>query len=510
MENHQRLLTAEEMSQLDRYTIEELKVPGQILMENAGFACARELMKDFPGYVEFAILCGKGNNGGDGYVIARHLHLKGRQVRIFMVGEPQTEDARVHYQICRHAGVPISPMEEFEPTEFDVGVDALFGTGLCRELSGEYQEFVSKLNQIPKVFCVDMPSGICSDTGKILGEAVSAYKTFTFQSAKRGHFLYPGCEKRGVLEIVDIGICMKSIPVDAPIVETQARFDLPERRLHTHKGLYGHLLCVGGASGKSGAICMAGKSALESGAGLVTVGSNSKTIQSSQVIDPSLMSMELSNSDEYFSEESLSQVLDFKKDVLLIGPGGGRDERNLRFFREVILKNDSPMVIDADALRAFHSPEDAQECLRDRSAPTILTPHPGEFSALTGVPSREIESRKLELAREFVINSGTTLVLKGASTVVALPSGQVRLFYLPNSALAKAGSGDVLAGIISALLCQGFSASESAFNGVRLHAAAGLIMSDDYTSFSSSPMKLIDSISRAIKDHWEDAVNSSP
>jgi NAD(P)H-hydrate epimerase len=252
---------------------------------------------------------------------------------------------------------------------------------------------------------------------------------------------------------------------------------------------------------------MAARSAMESGVGLVTVASNSQTIQSIQSTVPSLMGLELKESESFFHESSLEQVLGFQKNVLLVGPGGGVQPETLAYFRELILNDESPLVLDADALRAFHSPEDAFECLRKREAPTILTPHPGEFSALTGIPSREIENQKLEAVREFVRNSSSILVLKGASTVVATPSGQERMFYYPNSALAKAGSGDVLAGIISSLMCQGFSAVDSAFNGVRLHAAAASIMADRYSSYSSTPLKLIESISPAIQNYLNSSVS---
>ena len=497
----QHIVTAKEMADLDRHTIENLRVPAVVLMENAGFTCARELLKDFPGRESFAVVCGPGNNGGDGYVIARHLLLKGRNVNVFTTGVPKTSDARIHYETCVRSGVPISPLEDLDPSLFQVGIDALFGTGLARELNPKFKTYIRNLNRIPRVFAVDIPSGICSDTGAILGEAVKAYKTFTFQLPKRGHFLMPGCVNRGLLDVVDIGICTRNLSSDTPFVETTLQFELPTRAEHAHKNHFGHLLCVGGAPGMSGAIFLAGRAALEVGAGLVTIGSNSTTLKSCQQLDPTLMGLELKSSKGFFEFGCLDQILSFKKDVVLLGPGGGSAAESRILFRELILKANSPMIVDADALRSFKNPEDAVECLRTRSAGTILTPHPGEFAQLTGFSTAEIEPQKLELCSDFAQRTGVILVLKGAGTVVALPSGRTHMYYYPNPILAKAGSGDVLAGIIAALLCQGFDIEEAASNGVKLHAASAKLLVEESTPYSGHPLKLIENLPKAIRNY---------
>jgi ADP-dependent NAD(P)H-hydrate dehydratase / NAD(P)H-hydrate epimerase len=506
MDQVQRLLTGGEMSELDRHTIENLGVSGHLLMENAGFACVRELYSDFLKSTRVAVLCGLGNNGGDGYVIARHLHLRGFPVVLFNKAPPRGQDARVHYEIAKKAGVEIRALDSFDPTEFDLGVDALFGTGLVRKIEGDFYKVISRLNQVPRILAVDIPSGVSSDTGEILGIAVRAFKTVTFQAPKRGHFLFPGSELRGSLLVQDIGISTERLPHQTPILETALEFKLPQRPMNAHKASFGHLLCLGGVRGKSGAIILAAKSALNSGAGLVTLASSSQTLEAALSVEPALMGFETSDPGSCTDDDSLRRVLAFKKNVVLAGPGGGLDLSHRVFFRDLIQQEESALVLDADALRCFESPKQTLDILGSRIFPTVLTPHLGEFAALTGIDIGSIEASKLDLARDFARQTGTVLVLKGAGTVVATPEGPVRLFYHPNSVLAKAGSGDVLAGVIAALICQGFSTEEAAINGVQLHSAAAQIMADKFSPFSGSPLKLIDAISESIQDQLRQAL----
>jgi len=501
MEQVQRLFSAEEMAELDRHTIEDLGVSGHLLMENAGFACVREIYRDFAVSTRVAVLCGLGNNGGDGYVIARHLHLRGFPVILFNKAPPGGKDAREHFKICKKTGVEISALDSFDPEEFDLGIDALFGTGLTREISGEFHKAITRLNQVPEVFAVDIPSGISADTGAILGTAVKAFKTVTFQAPKRGHFLYPGAEFRGSLVVKDIGISLQNAPQEAPVLDIDLQVQLPQRPLDAHKGFFGHLLCVGGVVGKSGAIILAGKSALETGAGLVTLASSAQTIQAALSLEPALMSLEILESDP--EGTSLDSILGFEKKVVLAGPGGGLDANHQRFFRGLLAKEKAAIVLDADGLRCFESPQQALDVLCWRTSPTVLTPHPGEFSALLGIETSEVEAGKLDLAVDFARQTGAVIVLKGAGTVVACPDGPVRLLHYPNSVLAKAGSGDVLAGIIAGLISQGFCAEEAALNGTKLHCLAARLMQDQFSTYSGSPLKLADTISPAIQKALE-------
>ncbi|MBB5021596.1 NAD(P)H-hydrate dehydratase [Desulfurispira natronophila] len=501
-----RILNAQQMAQMDRYTIHELGVPGLLLMENAGMAVVRAITERVRPHQALAILCGKGNNGGDGYVIARLLYLQGYAVTIFHAGRPSTDDSRLNYDIAQRLRIPVMPLEAFEPQCFFAVVDALFGTGLERPIEGVFASAVEAANGVALRFAVDIPSGVCGTTGRLLGTAFNAHFTVTMEYPKRGHYLYPGANLRGELLVAPIGISSHALPPEAPHLVDQLRGALPRRNGDSHKGTFGHLLCVGGTVGKAGAIRLGAKAAMETGCGLVSVASNHQVVQSLQFAEPEIMSVIVPCYDSLLPEgDSASHVLEHPYDAMVIGPGGGRHSRLVQFYWEVIQGASCPVVIDADALYCEDEDRnDILEAIIRRSNGTVLTPHPKEFERLTGTPLPELESCKLDIAREWALKLGCTLVLKGARTTVAWSNGDVYLLDCPNAALAKGGSGDVLAGIIGSLLAQGMDADRAALEGCKLHALAGQIMSQRHGSYSGGPLKHIQSIATAIAQFEEE------
>lgn len=495
------LLNAQQMAAMDRYTIETLGIPGILLMENAGMAVVREINARFDNSTPVSILCGSGNNGGDGFVIARHLHLQGYPVTVFHGGLPQTNDSLMNFRLIEGLGVSMFPLEHFLETDPVLVIDALFGTGLSRPLEGLNAELLAKASEAPFRIAVDISSGVCSSTGQILGVAFEADLTITMEYPKRGHFLSPGAEFTGELVVAPIGISPQGLPGQAPRLLSSLEPKIPHRSILAHKGSCGHVLCVGGSTGKAGAIRLGAKAALECGAGLVTVASQKETVRSLQISEPEIMCLELPEE----NSGALRELFEFPADAMIIGPGGGRQLSNLLFYRDLLLSAECPIVLDADGLYCEEAERDmVLGILRKRKSPTILTPHPKEFERLTGISTKSLEPRKLDAVREWAEELDCCIVLKGTRTTIASAQGQVLLLDAPNPALAKGGSGDVLAGIIGSLLAQGFDIFEAAVEGCKIHALAGKIMQQQYGNHSGGPMKLISHLSEIFKEYTDE------
>lgn len=484
-----KILTAEQMQAVDRRTIDEIGIPGTVLMENAGRGVAEEILRRFATVdsPRALVLAGKGNNGGDGYVVARHLLNRGWRVATLVLAERGAVrgDAEVNLAALEKCGGEVACVSDDAALvkwldagdEFTVLVDALFGTGLTKPVGGIYQQAITWLNeQAAPVVAVDIPSGVDASTGRILGLAVKATVTVTFAFAKIGQVSYPGAGKVGELVTVDIGVpavVAGQVEADHLLIDAgQARLLLPARRLDGHKGTFGHLLVVAGSTGKSGAAVMAAESGLRGGAGLVTLACP----QSVQPVIASrlreVMTAPVPGVKGEFSLQALDPLLALTdgKQALAVGPGIGLGAETGAMVRHLVQTSSPPVVIDADGLNALCDHLDVLESQAGRAI--VLTPHPGEMSRLTGLPVADIQGNRFQVARDFAMRHGVVLVLKGARTLTAAPDGRVNVNNSGHPGLASGGMGDILTGLIASLLAQGMGAFDAASLGVFLHGLA--------------------------------------
>jgi NAD(P)H-hydrate epimerase len=481
-----KVVSSQTMQELDRLTIERFGVPGVELMERAGRNCADIIEERYgSSSARTATVCaGKGNNGGDGLVIARLLHERGWTVSVLLLGtrDELRGDAKVNLKRLP-AGVLLLEFHESSPSwqtqlsGADVVVDALFGTGLNSQVSGVHADIVGLINASGRpVVAVDIPSGIDATTGKVLGAVVRAEVTVTFALAKLGHILYPGAAHVGELLVTDIGIPAELIS-GATGVEyvdgESAALLLRPRSLLCHKGDNGHSLIVAGSTGKSGAASMAANSAMRSGAGLVTLAAPASIHGVLEVKTTEAMTVPLA--DNGFGALAMAAVVQVTelfagRDVVAIGPGLGLLPETQQLVRELVAAASLPLVLDADALNAVAG---HLEVLKNSGAPAvIMTPHPGEMGRLVAIPTAAVEADRLGVASAFATKNRVHLVLKGARTVVAAPDGRLAVNASGNPGMASGGMGDVLTGVITALLAQGYEPFVACCLGVYCHGAA--------------------------------------
>jgi len=474
------LVTAAEMRALDRHTIETLGVPGELLMECAGRAVAAfaEAMLGEDGRA--LVVCGPGNNGGDGLVAARHLHLRGVPVGVVLVGEAGAlrGDAAANLERARRAGVAFEGSDWRAGPE-DVLVDALFGTGLARALDGAMAEAVRRANAAGDacpVLAVDLPSGLDADRGQPLGACVAADVTLTLGLPKLGLALEPGRSHAGRVFVARIGIADAApgvAPAASLLTATGAGAGLRPRPVAGHKGTFGHVLVVAGSRGKAGAAALAGEGAARIGAGLVTLACPEPVRAEVAALLAEAMTAPLPAGAEgelaRGAERELGALAEARTAVVL-GPGLGRGEAVRAVVRAAVPALARPLVLDADGLVAFAG---CPEALRGRAAATVLTPHPGEAAMLLGASADALNRDRVGAARELAERTGAVAVLKGAATVVAEPGGRLRVNPTGGPALATGGTGDVLAGAIGGLLAQGLDAFEAASVGAYVHGLAG-------------------------------------
>jgi len=484
-----KVVSREEMRELDRRTIEEIGISGLVLMENAGRGAAQIIKKRFgPEKRKVAIFCGRGNNGGDGFVVARYLKNWGWPVRVYLLSEKEkiTGDAKANMEIWLKMGGELreiieekdlwSIKEEFY--QFDLIIDALLGTGLKDEVKGILKEAIIVINALGKpIVAIDIPSGIDATSGKILGVAIKATLTITFGLPKIGQLIHPGLEYTGELFVVDISIpqfLVEEMNLKHTLLDPQELdlSPLKPRPLDTHKLTYGHLLILAGSVGKTGAAAMTGEAALKMGTGLVTLGVPKNLNPILEVKLTEVMTYPLSDKEGVFSEEALKEVLELLpgKTALAIGPGIGTERGAKRLTLELLKLSHVPIVIDADGINCLIG---ELEVLKSKKAPVILTPHPGEMARLLGISPKEVQGQRIELSREFAESYGVILVLKGSRTVIAEPGGHVFINPTGNPGMASGGTGDILTGMIGGLLAQGVNPLEAAKLGVYLHGLAG-------------------------------------
>ncbi|MEO5339190.1 MAG: NAD(P)H-hydrate dehydratase [Magnetococcus sp. MYC-9] len=485
-----KLLNSAQMREADRRTIEELGLPGMVLMENAGAGVVQRLQQCFPTWHSQAILvlAGPGNNGGDGFVVARRLLQAGARVSVFLLGACARlqGDAQRHFQVFERMGGLVREMGiEADRRRFasllghaGLVVDAVFGTGLGRLVEGEVAGIFEQINVSGKpVLAVDIPSGVSADSGQILGVALRAQWTVTFAAEKMGHRTHPGAALCGEVVVVDIGIPGRFIDIPEHTVARNRMADLtiPRRPADAHKGTFGHLLLWAGSVGKEGAAALATLGALRTGPGLVTLA----TPQGARpgVVAKVTEAMTVPLADQGSAEDLLAAVQEsgVAPDVLAMGPGLGRAAWLGEGVVALLRAWDVPALLDADALNALaHGGHSLAELSRHRQAPLILTPHPGEFARLLSgaVSAAAVQLDRLHHAREVAQRWQVWLVLKGAGTVIAAPDGRAWINDTGHSGLAAGGSGDVLTGIVAGLLTQGWPVEVAVRAGVWLHGAA--------------------------------------
>lgn len=473
------LLTAEQMGHADRLTIEG-GVPGAVLMENAGRGVADEVSARFPDAMTVAVLCGPGNNGGDGFVAGRHLNERGYRVRLGFDGDPAKLLADAAAMAARYTG-RIEPLDEGLLDGADVIVDALFGAGLARAIEGKFAALIEAANAHgAPIVAVDVPSGIDGTTGEVRGTAIQALATVTFFRLKPGHLLLPGRLYCGDVRLVDIGIPASVLATVNPNTFANGPGlwlpEFPWPTIEGHKYLRGHAVVASGPMYGTGAARMAARSALRVGAGLVTVASPRDALVVNAAQLTAVMVREVNDA------RGLNELLaDTRKNAFLIGPGHGVGE-GTRTMVLAALAASPRVVLDADALTSFaDDPDTLFKAIRSREAPVVLTPHEGEFARLFGdVPG----DSKVERTRTAAARSGATVLLKGADTVIATPSGEASIDAAGTPWLATAGSGDVLGGMVLGMLAQGMTAFLGASAAVWMHGEAarlfgpGLIAED--------------------------------
>jgi NAD(P)H-hydrate epimerase len=473
------LLSAEQMRCLDRHTIETLGVPGELLMECAGRVVTAEVLSELPTGSTVWVVCGSGNNGGDGLVVARHLHLLGTPVRVVWVGDPKRlrGDPAANWKRAQAVGVPVA-QNRWRPDPGDVLVDAIFGTGLDRPVEGAAATAIRKLcasRPACKVVAVDLPSGLDADTGQVLGCAVEADVTVTLALPKLGLALEPGRSLAGRVVVGRIGIADEAPQVGRTAelwTRRAAAARLPERPAAGHKGSFGHLLVVAGSEGKTGAAALSAEGAARVGAGLVTIACPESTNAVLEVKCTEAMTAPVPETAAHgFAADAEKPILDLAegRDAVAAGPGIGRGDETLALMRRLAEKLERPLVLDADGLLAF---TDAGALLAARSAPTVLTPHPGEAAALLGSSPAEINCDRTAAARRLAEETGAVVVLKGAATVTAEPGGRCAVNASGGPILATGGTGDVLTGLIGGLLAQGLDAFDAGALGAFLHGRA--------------------------------------
>lgn len=482
-----KVITGESMQTIDRRAIEGLGVPGLTLMEKAGEKCVESIIATYGGEParKVAVVAGKGNNGGDGYVITRLLRERGWQVALLILArrEEISGDAGTNLGRLSESSLAFCPKPEVllryvsQLREADIIVDAIFGTGLKSTVRGVYAAAVGLINEAGKpVVAVDIPSGIDANSGKVLGCAVKADLTVTFAFAKIGHILYPGAEFAGRVHVADIGIPPEAA-AEVPSVDfldsTAIMPLLPRRRRDSHKGNYGHCLIIAGSTGKTGAAAMTANSAVRTGAGLVTLAIPARLNPVLEIKTTEAMTFPLPDGNQgRIGEVPLPPLEELLagRNALALGPGIGMHHETSRVVRRLVEEVSLPMVIDADGLNAIS--EDPSVLSRKGSDQIILTPHPGEMARLARMNIAEVEADRIGVARKFAAKYRVCLVLKGARTVIATPAGEIALNGSGNPGMASGGMGDVLTGILVALLAQGLSASDASRLGVFVHGLA--------------------------------------
>ena len=498
-----RLLTAAEAKAIDRYTIDEIGIPGVVLMERAAFAVAEECERRMSAGGRIFFVCGTGNNGADGVAVARILSLRGYQTKVLIVGDEDrgTEEFKLQLRVAKRLNVPVckavEQAEYIKRGECDLIVDALFGVGLSREVKGVYAEVIEQINRsgIP-VISVDLPSGVSADDGKILGCAVKAGVTVTFGSEKVGMILYPGTEYCGERIVAEIGLAEKLYFDERKEKELAFTYDeedlkrLPKRPAYSNKGTFGRVLVIAGSPNMGGAALFAGVAAYRMGAGLVEIA----TVKENRaLLQAELPEAVLTVYDPLMDPADWLIPVMKRAKAIVLGPGLGLKGNGAEILALLLEQATVPTVIDADGLNLIAGDKRLKDRLKGKSH-VILTPHLGEMSRLTGKTVSEIQRELIGTARDYSRETGVICAMKDARTIVASPDEKVYVNTTGNAGMATGGSGDLLAGMVGALLAEGMEPYESACLGVWLHGHYGDMAKERYgarTMIASDLAKII-------------------
>jgi NAD(P)H-hydrate epimerase len=507
-----RLIFSSVMPEIDKKTIHEFGLTGEVLMENAGRGCVRVLEENKKISDKKAIIvCGPGNNGGDGFVIARYLLNKTLNVKIILLCSPKklSGDALLNYERAKKLNIEI--IEECEIlnielkkiiSDSDIIIDAIFGTGLNsppRNIFGEIIDFINASDKF--VMAIDIPSGTQGDTGQILEKTIKADICATFGFAKPAHYIEPGRKNRGKLFVIDIGIPkLVSDEFEENInilTKENIKQIFKKREPESHKGNYGHLGIIAGSKNKTGAALLCSKAAHRSGAGLVTLCLPSETDTAASFNETMKFLLPCENGE--FKKSSLNELKDFLKDKTAVaaGPGMGTGT-GARQIVEYLLKNtDIPLLIDADGLNIISMDKNLLNYLSPR---TLLTPHPKEMSRLTGISVQEILKEQIRAAKDFAVKYNCNLILKTSASVAAFPNGKIKINTTGNPGLATGGSGDILSGIAGAFLTNKMSVENAAQAAVFIHGYSADITSFQKGPFGYLPSETADNIPLVFKE----------
>ncbi len=491
-----KLCTPKQMQNIDRRAIEGMKIPGLELMEAAGSRVVDAIIEqygDITGQV-ITIVCGKGNNGGDGFVAARYLHEKGAKIEIFLTGRADIVegDAGTNLKRAEKMGLYVKEIDDIDDFSIDshsnIIIDAIFGTGFSGDIKTPYDKIILRINDHPaSVVAIDAPSGLDGATGAVAEPCVRADLTVTFGLPKFGQAVYPGKEYCGLLLVADIGFPDEAIDQEDIdrylLMEDEAAAMLPRRAPDSHKGDFGKLFVLAGSEGYTGAAAMTAEAGLRSGTGLVILGcpSGLNDIFEQKLTEVMTRPLPQVRKRRCLALRGLGEVREMVKwaDAVAVGPGIGiyHETRDLIF--RLISKLDKPAVFDADALNILAKNMDY---LKDHTAPLVISPHPGEMSRLTGKTIDQIEKNRIDIALEFADEFNLVCILKGAPSVIAAPSGQAWINPTGNEGMATAGSGDVLTGLIGGFLAQGMIDIDAAVLGCYVHGKAGDLASESLGS----------------------------
>ncbi|MFA6309397.1 MAG: NAD(P)H-hydrate dehydratase [Clostridia bacterium] len=516
-----KVVTTQQMKEIDNSAINKVGIPSIVLMENAAVKVVDEIEKHFADLKnkKALIFAGKGNNGGDALAVARHLHNLGVQVRVYILfrNVDYSCDAGINLKTIRNMGIKCIDLQDsdildeiyFKTIDRDIFasdfiVDGIFGTGFAGKISGMIQKVIEMINSSDtKVISIDIPSGMNGTDGEVSDICVKAGLTVTLGLPKLGLLIHPGCECTGELVVADIGIPDEVIEEHDIYINTIDKGYvsklLPKREPNSNKGTFGEAFIVTGSNGMTGSGCLTAKAALRVGAGLVYIGvpASLSQIYDSCVTETITIPLEDKGLGllDIESRENIMKIIT-KSDVAAIGPGLSTNGQIFEIIKGIIKTSMTPLIFDADALNVISIDT---KILRHLKTTSVLTPHPGEMARLIGISVDEVQKNRIEVAREFALNWKVVLVLKGSRTVIAMPDGNVFINLTGNSGLATAGTGDVLTGVITGLIAQGARPEDAAVAGAYLHGLAGDLAAADKTEYGMIAGDVVEMLPYAIK-----------
>ncbi|QTA79890.1 Bifunctional NAD(P)H-hydrate repair enzyme [Desulfonema limicola] len=509
-----KICSVAEIREMDRAAIEEFGIIEEILMENAGQgACSVLLEQTGIKDKKFCIFCGIGNNGGDGLVIARKLHSYGAEVKVFILSDPVKYKgaAKTNYKIVSQLPVPVEVIDSPDMLQSKTGIknhinccdiiiDAVFGTGLSRNTEGRYKDIIELINTSQKkVLSIDIPSGVNGDTGRIMGNAVRADFTITFGLPKTGNMLYPGYELGGKLYVSHISFPRSLYKSETIKTSVNTPVSLPPRNSNGHKGSFGDVLFIAGSGSYYGAPYFSACGFLKSGGGYSRLASPRSIIPfiaarcSEIVFIP--QSETVSGSIAYENKNAILAQTQ-KRNMVVLGPGLSLEKETRQLAQELTEKIDVPLLIDGDGITALSS---NLSIIQKRIPPTILTPHPGEMSSITGMSVKEIEADRIKIVQDTAEKLNAIIVLKGAHTLIAYPEGRVYINMTGNSGMGTPGSGDVLTGAVAAMFGIGLNIEDSVRMGVFIHGLSGDLAAEQYGKDGITAQDILDFLPLAVK-----------